>query len=129
MVTRQQRLNDFESNGQPPAGELMELLCEDHNGTYVLPFPCLWVAQTEIQRDGARRRSAANESRAGERGETPAHRRADLSQAQGGGGAAGARAQQPAMPVVGFLNAESPAGCQPMAAAFRQALQQSGYAP
>ena len=21
----------------------MELLCEDHNGTYVLPFPCLWV--------------------------------------------------------------------------------------
>jgi len=39
MVTRQQRLNDFESNGQPPAGELMELLCEDHNGTYVLPFP------------------------------------------------------------------------------------------
>ena len=40
-----------------------------------------------------------------------------------------ARAQQPAMPVVGFLNAESPAGYQPMAAAFRQALQQSGYAP
>ena len=43
MVTRQQRLNDFESDGQPPAGELMELLCEDHNGTYVLPFPCRWV--------------------------------------------------------------------------------------
>ncbi len=40
-----------------------------------------------------------------------------------------ARAQQPAMPVVDFLNAESPAGYQPMAAAFRQALQQSGYAP
>ena len=36
MVTRQQRLNDFDSDGQPPAGELMELLCEDHNGTYVL---------------------------------------------------------------------------------------------
>jgi len=43
MVTRQQRLNDFHSNGPPPAGELMELLCEDHNGTYVLPFPCRWV--------------------------------------------------------------------------------------
>src|SRR5260221_11267540 len=28
-----------------------------------------------------------------------------------------------------FLNAESPARYQPMAAAFRQALQQSGYAP
>ena len=40
-----------------------------------------------------------------------------------------ARAQQPAMPVVGFLHSGSPAGYQPMAAAFRQALQQSGYAP
>jgi hypothetical protein len=43
MVTRQQRLNEFNSDSQPPAGELMELLCEDHNGTYVLPFPCRWV--------------------------------------------------------------------------------------
>jgi hypothetical protein len=40
MVTRPQRLNDFDSDGQPPIGELMELLCEDHN---VLPFPCRWV--------------------------------------------------------------------------------------
>jgi putative tryptophan/tyrosine transport system substrate-binding protein len=38
-----------------------------------------------------------------------------------------ARAQQPKIPVIGFLNAESPAGYQPMAAAFRQALQGSGY--
>jgi hypothetical protein len=43
MVPRQQRINDFDSAGEPPAGEPMELLCEDHNGTYVLPFPCLWV--------------------------------------------------------------------------------------
>jgi hypothetical protein len=43
MITRQQRLDDFDSDGEPPAGESMELLCEDHNGTYVLPFPCLWV--------------------------------------------------------------------------------------
>jgi hypothetical protein len=32
MVTRQQRIDDFDSAGEPPAGELMELLCEDHNG-------------------------------------------------------------------------------------------------
>jgi hypothetical protein len=38
MVTRQQRLDDFDSAGEPPADEPMELLCEDHNGTYVLPF-------------------------------------------------------------------------------------------
>jgi hypothetical protein len=30
MATRQKRLDDFDSNGEPPAGELMELLCEDH---------------------------------------------------------------------------------------------------
>ena len=49
MVTRQQRIDDFDSAGEPPAGELMELLCEDHNGTYVLPFPCLWVDGTEFR--------------------------------------------------------------------------------
>ena len=43
MVTRQHRIADFDSDGDPPAGYRMELLCEDHNGTYVLPFPCLWV--------------------------------------------------------------------------------------
>jgi hypothetical protein len=46
MATRQQRLDDFLSDGEPSAGELMELLCEDHNGTYVLPFRCLWVDGT-----------------------------------------------------------------------------------
>jgi hypothetical protein len=43
MVTRQKRLDQFASEGEPPAGELLELLCEDHNGTYLLPFPCRWV--------------------------------------------------------------------------------------
>jgi hypothetical protein len=36
MVTRQQRVDEFGSDGEPPAGEPVELLCEDHNGTYVL---------------------------------------------------------------------------------------------
>jgi putative ABC transport system substrate-binding protein len=34
-----------------------------------------------------------------------------------------ARAQQPAMPVVGFVNAGSLEGYRPMMAAFRQVLQ------
>jgi len=38
-----------------------------------------------------------------------------------------ARAQRTAMPVVGFLNVESPQAYGPMAAAFRQGLKESGY--
>lgn len=44
MATRQYRLSEF-NQGQAP-DRAVEVLCEDHNGTYVLPYLCEW-------RDGA----------------------------------------------------------------------------
>src|SRR5437868_728934 len=38
-----------------------------------------------------------------------------------------ASAQQPTMPVVGFLNSGSPEGYAPMVSAFRQGLKETGY--
>ena len=42
MATRQQRLDAFSHDGVPPADQPFELLCEDHVGTYVIPFLCRW---------------------------------------------------------------------------------------
>jgi hypothetical protein len=39
MTTRQERLTEF-SESIPPEGEPVELLCEDHCGTYMIPFAC-----------------------------------------------------------------------------------------
>jgi len=40
MATRQQRLDAFTHQGVPPADQPLELLCEDHVGTDVIPFLC-----------------------------------------------------------------------------------------
>jgi hypothetical protein len=45
MATRKLRLSEFNQD-PPPPGQPLQLLCEDHNGTYFLPFRCEW-------RDGA----------------------------------------------------------------------------
>jgi hypothetical protein len=42
MATRQARIDDFTHVGAPPVDQPQELLCEDHVGTYVLPFLCRW---------------------------------------------------------------------------------------
>jgi len=42
-ATRERRLAEFDGHGNPPSDQPVQLLCEDHSGTYQLPFPCLWV--------------------------------------------------------------------------------------
>jgi hypothetical protein len=45
MATRQERLSEF-NESVPPTRKPVQLLCEDHCGTYVAPFVC-------ERRDGA----------------------------------------------------------------------------
>ena len=40
---RQFRLDDFPGEGEPPVDAPCDVLCEDHVGTYRLPFPCAWA--------------------------------------------------------------------------------------
>jgi hypothetical protein len=42
MVSRQHRIASFSHDGIPPTDQPLELLCEDHDGTYVIPFLCQW---------------------------------------------------------------------------------------
>jgi hypothetical protein len=43
MATRERRLAEFNGNGEPPPNQPVQVLCEDHSGTYQLPFACRWV--------------------------------------------------------------------------------------
>jgi hypothetical protein len=43
MATREKRLAQFDGFGAPPAEQAVEVLCEDHSGTYKLPFACRFV--------------------------------------------------------------------------------------
>jgi hypothetical protein len=42
LATRQERIDDFDHEGSPPADQPLQILCEDHVGTYVVPFLCQW---------------------------------------------------------------------------------------
>ena len=39
-LARQERIDAFIHEGSPPAGQPLEILCEDHVGTYVISFLC-----------------------------------------------------------------------------------------
>ena len=40
MATREKRLAQFDGEGEPPPDLPVQVLCEDHSGTYELPFAC-----------------------------------------------------------------------------------------
>jgi hypothetical protein len=55
MVTRTARLKDFTTDGYPGADLQVQVLAEDHVGTYILPFPCQHI-------DGEWRNGATGEA-------------------------------------------------------------------
>jgi hypothetical protein len=42
MATRQARLSEF-NHGIAKANHPVQILCEDHCGTYVIPYACQWT--------------------------------------------------------------------------------------
>lgn len=46
MATREDRLAEFHQTGWPDPAARVELLCEDHVGTYVLPFACVRLSES-----------------------------------------------------------------------------------
>ena len=51
MATREKRLAQFDGNGEPPPDQPVQVLCEDHSGTYQLPFACRWIDGTGAIQD------------------------------------------------------------------------------
>jgi hypothetical protein len=45
LATRAARLDEFITDAVPEPDMLVELLCEDHVGTYLLPFLCRSTAE------------------------------------------------------------------------------------
>jgi hypothetical protein len=43
MATREKRLAQFDGSGEPTPDQPVEVLCEDHSGTYQLPFTCRFI--------------------------------------------------------------------------------------
>ena len=43
MATREKRLAQFDGEGEPPADQPVQVLCEDKSGTYELPFACCFI--------------------------------------------------------------------------------------
>lgn len=46
IASRERRLAEFPGEGTPPGDRACELLCEDHVGTYTLPYLCHWSGGT-----------------------------------------------------------------------------------
>jgi hypothetical protein len=59
MAGRQERIDAFIHEGSPPADQPLEILCEDHVGTYVIPFLCQWTEGTWQNAKTRRRIEAA----------------------------------------------------------------------